>query len=154
MTKELHDKLNNLKVEVSDDLAKAKKIAKSNEWLADVALDVAGTNDKLNTVKRLQAKIDAITAGKSMPVSDEQVELARTTDIRKLYAAEYLSSTGNGRFTILCPFHEESNPSCMLYPGGKGYYCFGCCKGGDAIEFVMTTQNMDFIKAVEYLLSI
>ena len=36
---------------------------------------------------------------------------------------------------ILCPFHDDSSPSCVLYPGNRGFYCFSCCTGGDVLKF-------------------
>lgn len=35
----------------------------------------------------------------------------------------------------LCPFHGEKTPSMKIYPGDRGFYCFGCGAGGDVIEF-------------------
>lgn len=34
----------------------------------------------------------------------------------------------------LCPFHKDQHPSMKIYPDGKGYYCFACGSGGDAIH--------------------
>ena len=34
-----------------------------------------------------------------------------------------------------CPFHSERTPSLKIYPGEDGWYCFGCGKGGDVIDF-------------------
>jgi DNA primase len=50
-----------------------------------------------------------------------------------------------------CPFHEERTPSFSV-DGSQGlYYCFGCGKGGDTIQFVRETQNLDFSDAVVWL---
>jgi DNA primase len=50
-----------------------------------------------------------------------------------------------------CPFHEERTPSFSVNPVDKLFYCFGCNKGGDLIEFVRQTQGLDFVGAVEWL---
>jgi DNA primase catalytic core len=50
-----------------------------------------------------------------------------------------------------CPFHEERTPSFSVNPVKKLFYCFGCHKGGDMIEFVRETQGVDFVGAVEWL---
>ena len=34
-----------------------------------------------------------------------------------------------------CPFHTEKTPSLRVYPGAGGWYCYGCHKGGDVIDF-------------------
>jgi DNA primase len=58
---------------------------------------------------------------------------------------------GRGRYTGRCPFHEERTPSFSVDPVKKTYHCFGCGKGGDAIQFVQETENLDFVHAVEWL---
>ena len=34
---------------------------------------------------------------------------------------------------VRCVFHNDRNPSMRLYDGDKGYYCFACGAGGDAV---------------------
>ena len=48
-----------------------------------------------------------------------------------------------------CPFHNEKTPSFYVYD--NGYHCFGCGQHGDAISFVMQTQGLGFMEAVEAL---
>lgn len=62
-----------------------------------------------------------------------------------------LKRAGGGRYTGLCPFHEERSPSFSVNSQDKLYHCFGCGVGGDLFEFVMTTQNLDFPASVELL---
>ncbi len=50
-----------------------------------------------------------------------------------------------------CPFHDERTPSFSVDPVKKTYHCFGCGRGGDAIQFVQETENLDFVQAVEWL---
>ena len=40
------------------------------------------------------------------------------------------------RGQILCPFHGEKTPSLKVYPGDRGWWCFGCNEGGSVIDFV------------------
>jgi DNA primase len=56
-----------------------------------------------------------------------------------------------GRYWGLCPFHKELTASFSVTPGKGVYYCFGCHKGGGIFQFVMETQNITFIEAVEIL---
>ncbi len=49
---------------------------------------------------------------------------------------------------IKCPFHSDGNPSCRVYQGDKGYYCFSCHAGGDVIDFVRRHDGLDFEPAV------
>src|ERR1700712_3093743 len=48
-----------------------------------------------------------------------------------------------------CPFHGEKSPSFYVYD--DGYHCFGCGAHGDAITFVMQTQGLSFLEAVNQL---
>jgi len=51
----------------------------------------------------------------------------------------------------LCPFHQEKTPSFTVSPARGTFKCFGCGEGGDAITFVMKTENVDFPGAIEVL---
>ncbi len=67
--------------------------------------------------------------------------ISRKTDLRRV----------GSRWTGLCPFHEERTPSFSVDPERGLYHCFGCGVGGDAIGFVMETDQLDFPTAVEQL---
>lgn len=53
----------------------------------------------------------------------------------------------------LCPFHSEKTPSFTVFPSTQSFYCFGCGAGGDAITFVMRTENLDYLSALRVLAS-
>ena len=48
-----------------------------------------------------------------------------------------------------CPFHDEKTPSFYVYD--DGYHCFGCGAHGDTIGFLMQTQGLTFMEAVNQL---
>ena len=54
----------------------------------------------------------------------------------------------------LCPFHNEKTPSFYVVEDKGFFHCFGCGAHGDAIGFVMRSENLDFIEAVERLAGI
>jgi DNA primase len=56
-----------------------------------------------------------------------------------------------GRYTGLCPFHQEKTPSFSVSPDRGTYHCFGCGVGGDAISFVREIEGLDFVGAIEWL---
>lgn len=51
----------------------------------------------------------------------------------------------------LCPFHKEKTPSFSVNPSLGIYKCFGCGEGGDAISFIMKTQNKEFMQVITEL---
>lgn len=42
----------------------------------------------------------------------------------------------------ICPFHTEKTASMLIYPNGKGFYCFGCGVGGGSVEFAQHYFNL------------
>jgi DNA primase len=56
-----------------------------------------------------------------------------------------------GRYTGLCPFHQEKTPSFSVSPDRGTYHCFGCGVGGDSISFVREIEGLDFVGAIEWL---
>lgn len=51
----------------------------------------------------------------------------------------------------LCPFHNEKTPSFMVSPSKGIYKCFGCGKGGSAVNFVMEHEHYTYPEALRYL---
>ncbi len=86
-------------------------------------------------------------------IRDEDVALVRERTSIVDVVAEHvtLKSAGGGNVKGLCPFHEEKTPSFNV-SGPKGvYFCYGCGAGGDAISFVMNSEHLSFVEAVERL---
>ena len=51
---------------------------------------------------------------------------------------QYVTLTRKGSNLFgLCPFHSEKTPSFSVAPDKGIYYCFGCHKGGGAVNFIM-----------------
>jgi DNA primase len=50
-----------------------------------------------------------------------------------------------------CPFHDDQNPSFVLYPQTKSFYCFGCHAHGDVVTFLMRIESLSFREAVDAL---
>ena len=51
----------------------------------------------------------------------------------------------------LCPFHNDKKPSFCVSPSKGIYKCFSCGEGGDALTFLLKTQNKDFKELVAEL---
>ena len=54
-------------------------------------------------------------------------------------------------FIGLCPFHNEKTPSFNVSPVRNIYKCFGCGKGGNAVNFVMEHEHYTYPEALRYL---
>src|SRR4029077_11973095 len=54
----------------------------------------------------------------------------------------------------VCPFHNEKTPSFYVVEDKGFFHCFGCGAHGDAIGYVMRSENLDFIEAIERLAEI
>ncbi|MBN2656520.1 MAG: DNA primase [Spirochaetales bacterium] len=66
--------------------------------------------------------------------------------------SEYVALKPNGgRYWGLCPFHNEKTPSFSVTLDKNIYYCFGCHKGGGAINFLMEIEKLDFVDSVKML---
>ncbi|MFC2104190.1 DNA primase [Bacteroidota bacterium] len=51
----------------------------------------------------------------------------------------------------LCPFHNEKTPSFTVSPSKGIYKCFGCGKGGNAVNFIMEQEHLSYPDALKYL---
>lgn len=51
----------------------------------------------------------------------------------------------------LCPFHGEKTASFSVAPDKGMYYCFGCHKGGGAVNFMMEVEGLSYPDAVRAL---
>ena len=61
-----------------------------------------------------------------------------------------LTQSGN-EWRGRCPFHADNNDSFYVNTEKGLYHCFGCKAGGNVIDFVMATENLDFMEAMETL---
>lgn len=81
-------------------------------------------------------------------ITSDDIERARSVDCADLIE---IQKTVSGRNWAVCPFHQDSNPSMLCYPNGRGYFCFACGAGGDSIDLVRKLHNYNFPEAVKYL---
>lgn len=50
-----------------------------------------------------------------------------------------------------CPFHEDRNPSFVVYPQAQTFYCYGCREHGDVLTFLMRKEHLSFPEALNTL---
>jgi DNA primase len=66
--------------------------------------------------------------------------------------SRHVRLTRRGRELLgLCPFHREKTPSFTVSESKGFYHCFGCGQHGNAIDFVMAVEGLDFGDAIRRL---
>ena len=66
--------------------------------------------------------------------------------------ADYVSLTKRGaNYMGLCPFHSEKTPSFVVSPSKGICKCFGCGKGGNAVNFIMQIEQLSYFEALRFL---
>ena len=90
--------------------------------------------------------------GSELPIPERFLDelLARTDIVDLVSESVRLTKKGNSYWGC-CPFHSEKTPSFHVVPDRQMYKCFGCGKGGGAINYVMELENLPFREAVAYL---
>ena len=78
-------------------------------------------------------------------------ELKNKSDIVEIVGRYVRLEQRGGNFWGKCPFHHEKTASFSVNSRGQFYYCFGCHKSGDVINFVMEIESLDFGDAVKLL---
>jgi len=66
-------------------------------------------------------------------------------------AAGFQPIRRGSRLFILCPFHPDKNPSCLINTERQIFHCFACSAHGDVIDFVMELKGFSFPEACDYL---
>lgn len=54
-------------------------------------------------------------------------------------------------YSACCPFHNEKTPSFSVSQEKQFYHCFGCGAHGNAIDFMMEFERLDFVEAIDEL---
>jgi DNA primase len=57
-------------------------------------------------------------------------------------------------YSACCPFHNEKTPSFSVSQEKQFYHCFGCGVHGNAIDFMMEFERLDFVEAIDELAGI
>lgn len=82
----------------------------------------------------------------------ELEELKRSADLLGLVRSHGVSLSRAGADLLgLCPFHEETTPSFRVTPSKNLWHCFGCGKGGSAVDWLMHTRGLSVREAVAIL---
>ena len=85
-------------------------------------------------------------------ISDDLIsEICSENDIID-YVSQYVKLKKSGRdYSGLCPFHNEKTPSFHVSQEKQLFHCFGCGASGNLVQFVMRTENLDFVDSLKLL---
>jgi len=78
-------------------------------------------------------------------------DLLARTDIVDLIDARVKLKKQGKNYHACCPFHNEKTPSFTVNGEKQFYHCFGCGAHGNAIDFLMNYDRLDFVESIEEL---
>ena len=80
-------------------------------------------------------------------------DLLARTDIVDLIDARVKLKKQGKNYHACCPFHNEKTPSFTVNGEKQFYHCFGCGAHGNAIDFLMNYDRLEFVESIEELAS-
>ncbi|MCW5197382.1 DNA primase [Buchnera aphidicola] len=78
-------------------------------------------------------------------------ELLLKTNIVDLIQSKINLQKKGKNYQTKCPFHEEKTPSFVVSYEKQFYHCFGCHVHGNAIDFLINYDGLNFIECIEEL---
>jgi 5S rRNA maturation endonuclease (ribonuclease M5) len=66
---------------------------------------------------------------------------------------DVVKEQGSGDFSICCPFHNDTNPSCYVNPIKRCFHCFGCKHSGTLTQLIMQLRKCSKAQAIEKILA-
>jgi hypothetical protein len=48
-----------------------------------------------------------------------------------------------------CPFHDDAEPSCKIYP--DHWFCYGCGERGNRLDWLMRVEGMTEAEAISFI---
>ena len=78
-------------------------------------------------------------------------EVLTRADIESVVSRYVALKRQGGNLWGLCPFHSEKTASFSVNPAKNIYKCFGCGKGGNAINFIMEIEHLNYPEAIRHL---
>ncbi|VFS47478.1 DNA primase [Budvicia aquatica] len=80
-------------------------------------------------------------------------DLLARTDIVDLIDARVKLKKQGKNYHACCPFHNEKTPSFTVNGEKQFYHCFGCGAHGNAVDFLMNFDRLEFVESIEELAS-
>jgi DNA primase len=83
--------------------------------------------------------------------ADFKSRVLAATDVVELIGRSVALKRRGKDFVGLCPFHQEKTPSFHVSPSKQYFHCYGCKEGGNAIDFVIKRDRVEFKDALRTL---
>lgn len=78
-------------------------------------------------------------------------DLIERADVVEVVDSRVPLKKAGRNYQACCPFHNEKSPSFTVAPDKQFYHCFGCGEHGNALDFLMKFDGLEFPEAVEEL---
>jgi DNA polymerase len=118
-------------------------------------LEAPATGEPPKDVESVERAVDAFVASAT--------RLPDTKDVERGAEEDFLASLGettapltdlvslplDASRRVSCPFHDDPNPSCSIYP--DHYYCHACHARGDRLDWLMQVESMTKTEALAAL---
>lgn len=78
-------------------------------------------------------------------------DLIARVDLVNLIDSRVRLKKAGKNYSACCPFHNEKTPSFTVSREKQFYHCFGCGAHGNALDFLMNYERLDFVDAIEEL---
>lgn len=82
---------------------------------------------------------------------DVKDQVKRATDIVHLIGSDLTLRRQGKLYVGHCPWHPDESPSFQVDPNRQSWVCYPCSIRGDAFDFVMRREGVDFRQALEIL---
>lgn len=90
--------------------------------------------------------------GRVVTTPDEEVECLKSLVTIESIVGRYAPLRRRGKnFIARCPFHDDRQPSFVVYPATQSFYCFDCQAAGDVFSFLMKVEQLNFPEALRVL---
>jgi DNA primase len=83
--------------------------------------------------------------------ADYKSQVLQAIDIVELIGRTVALKKRGRNYVGLCPFHQEKTGSFNVDPIKQFFHCFGCKASGNAIDFVIKRDRIEFIEALRQL---
>ena len=82
---------------------------------------------------------------------ERAARVKREVAIADVVGRYVMLTAGSRGFRGRCPFHEDHEPSFLVYPATGSFHCFGCGEHGDVIDFIMRIDQRTFRETLDFL---